>query len=774
MRGEDGGGPPETEAIRAARHQCALSSGLYRLAGAHARLARRRPADLCRSRRGGASVGGRLSGRRAMERGRGGKGLVRAGEVAAVVPPAAGRDAGRHAAVARPTRTSTSERSGAQLKAALGREPRAARLRRRRRSRGPTRSRSRRERLQQFLADGASRRHGLDGGDAPSGAAIRARCGRRCARSSCSGLNYGPTDDPLAILQQRDRGAISVYAQGDDYHDLIKPRLKALARWLIAQAGGEVKVFVDTAPVMEKPLAAGRRPRLAGQAHQSGVARIRLLAVPRRDLHHARTAAPTRRSATIAAPAAPASTSARPRRSPRPTGSMRGAAFPISPSSTRARSRANSARRIGNRIYGCDDCLAVCPWNKFAQAGREAKLAARDELRRAARSPNSRGSTTPAFRALFAKIAGQAHRPRPLRAQRADRDRQLRRCRAGAPRPSGCSTMPTPLVRGAAVWALARLLPRERLRRLQRGAAPHESEPRVADEWTAALWTESRHDADAGLSRLRLLRPALRRRVRRPLRAHRRHHAHRRARRCIGRACVGGRRRWRCSRSTARRHRRTPRRDRAADALLISAAPGERGDPVLAVLARRDRRARRACARWSISRPRRLRRHGGAWIDETTPVVPAGARARPRAHRGGSTPGARWAHARGAAGRDPAARRHLRSGTERAWSDCLRGRGAAHRQAGPGVQPHPRRRHRAGDRRRLRPPAPTASSMSPTTSRPRRAIRSSSPPDCSAIDAAAGDSVRGSRADMLSPMALSFYGELQARAQRQAQVRCSA
>ena len=70
------------------------------------------------------------------------------------------------------------------------------------------------------------------------------------------GLNYGPDADPLAILEQRDRGAISVYAQGDDYHDIIKPRLKALARWLIARGGGDVKVFVDTAAVMEKPLAA--------------------------------------------------------------------------------------------------------------------------------------------------------------------------------------------------------------------------------------------------------------------------------------------------------------------------------------------------------------------------------------------------------------------------------------------------------------------------------------------------------------------------------------
>ena len=69
------------------------------------------------------------------------------------------------------------------------------------------------------------------------------------------GLNYGPDADPLTVLEERRRGAISVYARGDDYHDVIKSKLKALARWLVAQAGGDVKVFVDTAAVMEKPLA---------------------------------------------------------------------------------------------------------------------------------------------------------------------------------------------------------------------------------------------------------------------------------------------------------------------------------------------------------------------------------------------------------------------------------------------------------------------------------------------------------------------------------------
>ncbi len=89
-------------------------------------------------------------------------------------------------------------------------------------------------------------------------------------------MNYGPDGDPLAILQQRDRGAISVYAQGDDYHEIIKAKLKAIARWLVANAGGDVKVFVDTAAVMEKPLAAsaglgwqGKHTNLVSRQHGS-------------------------------------------------------------------------------------------------------------------------------------------------------------------------------------------------------------------------------------------------------------------------------------------------------------------------------------------------------------------------------------------------------------------------------------------------------------------------------------------------------------------------
>ena len=158
------------------------------------------------------------------------------------------------------------------------------------------------------------------------------------------GLNYGPDHDPLAILEHRERGAISVYAKGEDYHEIIKPRLKD-AGALADRAGRRRREGVRRYRRGDGEAARGRgRDRLAGQAHQSGVARVWLVAVSRRDLHHARTAAGRSRDRITAAPATPVSTSARPRRFPRRTGSMRGAASPISPSSTKGRSRASFAR----------------------------------------------------------------------------------------------------------------------------------------------------------------------------------------------------------------------------------------------------------------------------------------------------------------------------------------------------------------------------------------------------------------------------------------------
>src|ERR1700724_2194483 len=195
--------------------QYPLPSGLYRLAGAHPRLAHRRKPDFCRFGRGGAFVRRRLSGRSAVGRRQDREGLVRANKIAAVVPRAAHRDAGGAAAGAELRRPRLL--TPAELKAALTDAARAP----------------------GFDVIGVARPRAMWPG----------------VRSIVLlGINYGPRGDPLAILKERTRGAISVYAQGDDYHEVIKPRLKKLGRWLIEQAGGDIKVFVDTAAVMEKPL----------------------------------------------------------------------------------------------------------------------------------------------------------------------------------------------------------------------------------------------------------------------------------------------------------------------------------------------------------------------------------------------------------------------------------------------------------------------------------------------------------------------------------------
>src|SRR3982075_939101 len=215
------------------------------------------------------------------------------------------------------------------------------------------------------------------------------------------GVNYGPDENPLAILAQRTSGAISVYAQGDDYHDLIKKRLKALARWLVAASGAEVKVFVDTAAVMEKPLAQaaglgwqGKHTNLVSREFGSWLflgAIFTTLELPRDepDSDHCGSCNACQEICPTAAFPAPYKLDAR-RCISYLTIENKG---PI-PHEFR--------KSIGNRIYGCDDCLAVCPWNKFARAGREAKLAARDALRAPDLAYLARLDDS-AFRALFAK-----------------------------------------------------------------------------------------------------------------------------------------------------------------------------------------------------------------------------------------------------------------------------------------------------------------------------------------------------------------------------------
>jgi epoxyqueuosine reductase len=294
------------------------------------------------------------------------------------------------------------------------------------------------------------------------------------------GVNYGPDEDPLAILGSRTRGAISVYAQGDDYHDLIKKRLKALARWLVATSGGEVKVFVDTAAVMEKPLAQaaglgwqGKHTNLVSREFGSWLflgAIFTTLDLPRdtADTDHCGSCQACLDICPTAAFPAPYKLDAR-RCISYLTIENKG---PIPHEFRKA---------IGNRIYGCDDCLAVCPWNKFAQAGREAKLAARDELR-APSLGDLAALDDAAFRARFTKS--------PVK--RIGRDRFIRNVLiaignsgdgALAVKAERLLDDPSPLVRGAAVWALSQLMRREAFEGLAAKAIGMESDETVRAEW---------------------------------------------------------------------------------------------------------------------------------------------------------------------------------------------------------------------------------------------------------------------------------------------------
>jgi epoxyqueuosine reductase len=296
------------------------------------------------------------------------------------------------------------------------------------------------------------------------------------------GMNYGPDTDPLAILAAPERAAISVYAKGDDYHELIKARLKELARWLTSNAGGDVKVFVDTAAVMEKPIA--ERAGLGWQGkHTNVVSReygswLFLGAI----------------FTTLDLPLDNAE--------PDNCGSCR-ACLNICPTAAFPAPYKLDARRcisyltiehkgpiprdlrtsMGNRIYGCDDCLAVCPWNKFASQGREAKLAAREVLR-APRLVDLVRLDDIQFRKLFSKTS----------IKRTGRDRFVRNVLIAIGN-SGDAALATeaerllddasPLVRGAAVWALSQLLPHEKFSSLSRQR--RDSDATVQEEWTAAL-----------------------------------------------------------------------------------------------------------------------------------------------------------------------------------------------------------------------------------------------------------------------------------------------
>jgi epoxyqueuosine reductase len=297
------------------------------------------------------------------------------------------------------------------------------------------------------------------------------------------GVNYGPDHDPLALLKQRSRGAISVYAKGDDYHDVIKKNLKILARWLVATAPCEVKVFVDTAAVLEKPLAQaaglgwqGKHTNLVSRRFGSWLflgAIFTTLELPLDavEADHCGSCHACLDICPTAAFPAPYKLDAR-RCISYLTIEHKG---PIPQEFRKA---------IGNRIYGCDDCLAVCPWNKFAQAGRDAKLAARGGLR-APELADLAGLDDAAFRRHFSKS--------PVK--RIGRDRFVRNVliaignsgdRNLADTARGLLADGSPLVRGAAVWALSQLLTRELFETIATQALTAETDDGVRTEWSAA------------------------------------------------------------------------------------------------------------------------------------------------------------------------------------------------------------------------------------------------------------------------------------------------
>ena len=296
------------------------------------------------------------------------------------------------------------------------------------------------------------------------------------------GQNYGPAEDPLALLDRRDRASISVYARNADYHDLIKKRLKNLARWMHQDLRAEVKVFVDTAPVMEKHLA--QAAGLGWRGKHSNLVSLDLgswlfLGEIFTDLDLTPDAAvqdhcgSCRRCLDVC-----------------PTEAFLG---PYRLDARRCISYLTIEHKghippelrapIGNRIYGCDDCLAVCPWNKFARHTAEPAFLPRAELA-APRLVDLLQLDDAAFRRVFAGS--------PIK--RIGRDRFIRNVlialgnsgeSAFAAAAEALLRDPSALVRAMAVWALSRLLPENDFSRLRAGHAPTEGDATVSAEWQA-------------------------------------------------------------------------------------------------------------------------------------------------------------------------------------------------------------------------------------------------------------------------------------------------
>ncbi|HIN91350.1 MAG TPA: tRNA epoxyqueuosine(34) reductase QueG [Alphaproteobacteria bacterium] len=298
--------------------------------------------------------------------------------------------------------------------------------------------------------------------------------------------NYGPETDPLDDLSRRSIGTISVYARNRDYHKILKGRLKQLGNWMSSSLGGKIKVFVDTAPVMEKPLAEaaglgwqGKHTNLVSQEYGSwlflGVI-FTTFEVSSEETIGDRCGSCQRCLDICPTHAFPA---------PYQLDARRCISYLTIEHKGQIAREFRSA--MGNRIFGCDDCLAVCPWNKFARATREMKLSAREDLLAPDLSMLARLDDQ-AFRTLFAGS--------PIK--RLGRNRFVRNvlvaignsanpalAKAAAARLEDSS----PLVRGMAVWAWQQLAKPEEIAGRRKQHLCQESDSAVRAEWGRELPT---------------------------------------------------------------------------------------------------------------------------------------------------------------------------------------------------------------------------------------------------------------------------------------------
>ena len=297
------------------------------------------------------------------------------------------------------------------------------------------------------------------------------------------GMSYAPPQDPMVLADQGDRARISVYVQGRDYHDVVKGALKRLAGWLAHEADAGVKVFVDTAPVMEKALAQtaglgwqGKHSNVVSREHGSWLFLGAIYTTA--ELKPATAAEDSCGSCSACLDICPTNAFPAPYR----LDARRCISYltiehkgPIDP---------ELRPLMGNHIYGCDDCLAVCPWNKFAETAAAHKaFLPRAELV-APKIADLLTLDDAAFRKLFSGS--------PIK--RIGRDRFVRNVLIAAGNGDDAGVIaqvetllhdPAPVVRGAAIWALSRLSP-EKLDRRRAELLAYEQAPSVRAEWDIA------------------------------------------------------------------------------------------------------------------------------------------------------------------------------------------------------------------------------------------------------------------------------------------------